>query len=83
MCSWLDVPVDFLAYAGTAIARLKESGRANVVYNLVKGIGKDRPDSSNSRFPVSRMPMGLIEYATNFYVAEDINQVSVTSHILL
>ena len=79
----LDVPVDFLAYAGTAIARLKESGRANVVYNLVKGIGKDRQDSSDARFPVSRMPMGLIEYATNFYVAENINQVSVTSHILL
>ena len=78
----LDVPVDFLAYAGTAMARLKENGRANVVYNLVKGVGKDRPDSSNSRFPVSRMPMGLIEYATNFYIAENINQVSVTLYFL-
>ena len=79
----LDVPVDFLAYAGTAMARLKENGQANVVYNLVKGVGKDRPDSSNSRFPVSRMPMGLIEYATNFYIAENINQVSVTLYFFI
>lgn len=73
----LDVPVDFLTYSAAAMVRLKKSRRSNVVYNLSKGIGQERADSSESRFPVSRMPMGLFEYVTNFYVAEDINEVSI------
>lgn len=72
----LNVQVDFLTYSASAMVRLKNSKRANVIYNLAKCVGKERVDCAESRFPVSRMPMGLFEYVTNFYVAEHINDVS-------
>ena len=71
----LDVPVDFLTYASSAMIRLKKHRRSNVVYNLAKGIGEERSGVDESRLPVSRMPMGLIEHITNFFTAEDINEV--------
>lgn len=71
----IDVPADFLHLSVVAMNRLKNSGRTNVLYNLAKGVGTQRPDGSDSCFPVFRMPMGLIEYATNFYVAEEMNNV--------
>lgn len=72
----LDVPEDFLELAASAMARLKSCQRSNVIYNLAKGVGTERPDETDSRFPVLRMPMGLVEYVTNFFVAEDLNSVS-------
>ena len=71
----LNVPEDFLEFASSAMARLKQSERSNVVYNLAKGVSTERPDKTDSRFPVLRMPMGLVEYVTNFFIAEDINSV--------
>ncbi len=49
--------------------------RSNVLYNLAKGVGTNRMDESESRFPVTWMPMGLVEYTTNFFVADDLNAV--------
>ena len=40
-------------------------------------MGTECPDQTDSCFPVSRMPMGLVEYIANFFVAEDINMVAV------
>ena len=74
----LEVPNDFLLYATAAMCQLTDSGRSNVLYNLAKGIGSKREDKDDSRFPTKRMPMGLIEYSANFFVAEDINQVYLT-----
>ena len=73
----IDVPGDFLEVAACAVARLKLAQRSNAVYNLAKGLGTKHPDRNGSRFPVTRMPMGLVEYVTNFFVAEDISTVSV------
>ena len=35
------------------------------MYNLAKGLGTQRADQSDSRFPTKRMPMGLIECFAN------------------
>ena len=57
------------------MAQLKHNERSNVLYNLAKGLGTPRLDGSDSRFPAKRMPMGLVEYATNFFVADKMQQV--------
>ena len=76
----LDVKNDFLEVSSSAMVRLKVGGRSNVVYNLAKGIGTSRKDEAESRFPVNRMPMGLVEYRTNFFIAENINMVGRLMH---
>ena len=57
------------------MVRLKKHKCSNVVYNLAKGVGEERSGVDESRLPVSRMPMGLIEHITNFFTAEDMNEV--------
>ncbi len=76
----LCIPADFLQLSASAMTRLQNHGRSNVLYNLAKGVGTERPDQSDSCFPVCRMPMGLIEYVTNFFSATDIN--SVGKHVV-
>ena len=75
----IEIPGDFLEVAACAMATLKQAQRSNVIYNLAKGVGTQRQGHTDSRFPVSRMPMGLVEYITNFFVAENINTVSPCS----
>ncbi len=66
---------DFLELSASAMSKLKAGNRSNVLYNLAKGVGTNRMDESESIFPVTRMPMGLVEYTTNFFVAYDLNVV--------
>ena len=63
----LSVPKDFLCLAANAMVQLSEGGRTNVLYNLAKRIGTMRPGTKVSRFPVMRMPMGLVEYTAHFF----------------
>lgn len=74
------VPEDFLVLASSAIHRLSEKGRSNILYSLAKGIGTMREDGLDSRFPTQRMPMGLVEYTANFFV---LNQVPLTYFVIL
>lgn len=67
---------DFLSYASTAMRNLAASGRTNVLYNLAKGIGQPREDGTDSCFPIKRMPMGLLEYAADFFAKKNLNTVS-------
>ena len=46
-----------------------------MVYNLVRAVGRMRPDGSDSRLPVKRMPMGLVEYIIGFYNADSVEEV--------
>ena len=69
------VPSDFLKLSLNAMSRLQEAGRTNMVYNMSKAIGTLRPDSEESRLPISRMPMGLLEYCVNFYSSNCLQQV--------
>jgi hypothetical protein len=54
---------------------LHRAGRSNVLYLLAKALGTTRPDGSDSLLPISRMPMGLLEYMVNFFTASSIQQV--------
>lgn len=71
----LNVPINFLTYASSAMVRLKKHNRSNVVYNLARIVGEQRADVNESRLPISKMPMGMIEYITNFFAADDLNEV--------
>ena len=72
---YVSVPSEFLSYTSKAMMNLKSSWHTNVLYNLAKGIGSLRVDSTTLRFLTDRMSMGLIEYIANFYVCNDVNQV--------
>ena len=69
------VEEDFLSLAAKAMAQLRLSDRSNALYNLAKGWGTLRKDMSDSRFPIKRMPMGLVEYAANFFASEQMRKV--------
>ena len=64
----------FLKLAALAMKQLALNGCSNVLYNMAKVIGTIRNDNSVSCFP-ERMPMGLIEYACNFFTSENMNKV--------
>jgi hypothetical protein len=68
----ITVPEGFLSIATSAMVRLSKCQRSNVVYNLANKI---RTDGSDSCFPVLWMPMGLVEYLTNFYTSDNLNMV--------
>ena len=57
------------------MAQLKHNEQGNVLYNLAKGLGTPRFNGSDSRFPAKRMPMDLVEYAMNFFVADIMQQL--------
>jgi len=72
----ISVPNDYLEYSASAMANLRHNARSNVLYNLAKGWGTMRTDGSDSRFPIKRMPMGLIEYAASFFSHDHLQSVS-------
>lgn len=88
--SWLDkhqhdktfFPPDFLEYVFRAAQQLQNSGRANILYLLAKGLAIMRPDGSDSLIPVTRMPMGLLEYTICFFNANYIQQVYNNIHVM-
>ena len=75
------VPDDFLSLAAKAMCQLKLNKRTNVLYYLAKGMATPREDGSDTRLPIKRMPMGLIEHVANFFVAEEVRKVSCVGFI--
>ena len=71
----LSVPDDFLCLSASAMVQLSSGGRTNVLYNLAKGMGSLRPDKSGTRFPIDKMPMGLVEYTALFFAFDNLQQV--------
>lgn len=70
---------DFLQLVLQSCQHLQKYGRSNVLDGLARAIGRLRPDGSDSRLPVKRMPMGLIEYnIVNFFNAESYQKVYIT-----
>ena len=65
--SGINVPSDYLDYSLKAMKRLKESGRSNVLYSLARSLATPRSDGTGSKFPTTRMPIGLLEYLVNFF----------------
>ena len=71
------VPSDFGALLLHAMEYLHKNERSNVFYSLAKGIGIMRDDGSDSRFPVKRMPFGLLEYMAKFFSSDTFQQVMI------
>lgn len=69
------VPSDFGALLLHAMEYLHKNERSNIFYSLAKGIGMMRDDGSDSRFPVKRMPFGLLEYMAKFFSSDTFQQV--------
>lgn len=69
------VPADFLELAFNALCHLHDCGRSDILYLMAKGLGTMRRDESDSLLPAKRMPIGLNEYAANFFTAHSIQQV--------
>ena len=42
---------------------------------ILQGMGTLRDDKENSRFPIKRMPMGLVEYTAQFFAFDNLQQV--------
>ena len=40
-----------------------------MIYGLCKGIATDNVDGMDSRLPTKRMPMGLLQFMSNFYTS--------------
>lgn len=70
------VPEDFLQLSLFTMQKLQENGKTNVLYNLAKGLGTMRPDQSDSFFPMTRMPFGMLEYMTAFFTSTSGSNVS-------
>ena len=73
----LHVPSDYLELSVKGMLQLQKGCRRNVLYGLASGLGSSREDGS-SRFPVDRMPMGLLQYMVDFFNCHSIQQVSRT-----
>ena len=73
----VSVPNDYLEYSASAMANQRLYAYSNALNNLAKGWGTPRTDGSDSRFPVKRMPMGLIEYAASFYSHDNLQSASL------
>ena len=54
---------------------MKLSHHSNVVYGLVKALGRLQLNGSDSRLPASRMPTGLFEYVSGLYNADTLAEV--------
>ena len=66
----LIIPEDYLQLSLKRMKHLEEVGKSNVLYELAKGLGTMRDDKSGSMFPVSRMPMGMLQYMVHFFNAK-------------
>ena len=77
------MPDDFLVLTAKAMDYLKCNNRSNVLYKLAKGIGTMREDETDSRFPTKRMPMCLVEYAANFYAADNLQSVRILFFMIM
>ena len=66
----LIIPENYLQLSLKGMKHLEEVGKINVLYELAKGLGTMRDDKSDSNFPVSRMPMGMLQYMVHFFNAK-------------
>ena len=72
----ISIPVDFLQLTLNGSRHLQQCGRSNIIYGLAKGTGSMRDDGSDSRLPAKRMPMGMLEYTINFFIAAHMTKVN-------
>jgi hypothetical protein len=82
-----DVPADFIHHSLTAMKKLRNKGKSNIVYKLPRCISLIRVGSEESMMPLDRMPYGLIQYQIDFFNASHVNHVENSNwcqcHLLL
>lgn len=76
------VPDVFLQLSLMSMKHLDSSGKMNVLYELAKGLGTLRPNSSEPVFPMSRMPFGLLQYMVTFFTCKPGQHVSTAVHYM-
>lgn len=65
------MPDDVIDLTGKAMATLQHASKDNPFYRLAAGLGKERPNGSGPRLPVTRMPFGLLHHNIMFFSVED------------
>lgn len=70
----VNLPPDFVEQALACMKNLAVAGRFNILAGLSKALGTKRPDGS-CRMPVSKMPVGLLEYTASFFLSDSFQQV--------
>lgn len=79
----IDVPKQFAEFALKGKQKLQAAGRSNVIYGLCRGLSLCRSDDPHDTlFPISRMPMGLLEYMVEFFNSEAAHTVSHNNYVL-
>ena len=63
----VNMPNDYLPLSVCAIKNLRTRGKLNVLYELARGFGTMRSDQSDTCFPMTRMPFGMLEYMATFF----------------
>ena len=80
--SSFDVPDGYISHSLAAMQRLQHAGRSNILALLAKAFGATRSDGVESLMPIHRMPVGLIEYAVNFFTSNTVSFSSGTRYIV-
>ena len=68
-------PADFVSLSVSAMKKLQEQKKNNLVYKFAFCLARNRPGSDKTLFPLDRMPFGLVEYQIDFFSATNIMQV--------
>ena len=77
LCQYgITIPEDFLRLSLCGMRRLSEVGKSNIIRGLCKGLGTMRLDGSDSIFPTTRMPIGLLQYMVEFFISKPGHRVS-------
>ena len=61
------MPGDFLQSSLKSMQHLQSFSKVNVLHELAKGLGTLLPHSSETLFPISRMPFGMLQYMVTFF----------------
>jgi hypothetical protein len=68
-------PGDFVQLALNSMINLQSNNKSNLIYKCAYCIGTKRPGSSDTLFPLSRMPFGLVQFQIEFFSCTNITQV--------
>ena len=63
---------DFLLKCAVGMERCAVAGRSNILYNLAKDLGTLQIDGSDSLIPCKRMPIGLMEFVSSFFITFEV-----------
>ena len=66
---------DYIQHSISGMQHLHSNHKRNVLAGAARAFGVLRPDGSDSLFPTSRMPFGMLDYTISFFNASSRNEV--------